>query len=483
MPPPTPPTNLRAALRRRSRIALYASLCLTLAATIFGVQGLNRASAPPTLRYRWAEEDLSRDPRLQLLSRYVQIDTAQPAANERAGAEFLAAELRSAGLEPVIEDLGERRANVWAILEGESPRAVVLHNHIDTDPLGDPATWEFGPLSGAIDGPAIWGRGTFDMKSVAVAQLEAIKAIARSGRRPQRSVIFLGTGSEEIGSEWGMRRILELHPELASRFDVLLTEGGVVETLETDRLKYWGTEVAQRRRVVVTYEGAAADLERLRQQLLQSPRKSGPFLTPEVREFLAAYAPTRDARYLRELLSAPDELLADPARMAQLPPLVRALFFHEVFPGHVDLETDPQRPRMRVVFLLLPRAEFRPVLDEILPESSSVGLSRSFEESEPPMAGSPTSDPTYRAIQRVLGVHHPGVTIGPWVLTRSFSDARFVRAQGIPAFGFSPFAIVTSDTLSVGAANEHIGTEAFLDGVEVYRELLADLVFQQTEGR
>ena len=132
---------------------------------------------------------------------------------------------------------------------------------------------------------------------------------------------------------------------------------------------------------------------------------------------------------------------------------------------------------------ILPRAAFRPVLHEILPEGSSVGLSRRIQESEPPMAGSPTSDPAYRTIQKVLGRHHPGVTIGPWVLTRSFSDARFLRAQGIPAFGFSPFAIVTSDTLSVGAANEHIGTEAFLDGVEVYREVLEDLVFSQPERR
>lgn len=478
MPPPTPPANLRAALRRRSRIALYASLCLTLAAVVSGVRGLDRASTPRYLRYRWAEQDLSRDPRLQLLSRYVQIDTAQPTPNERAGAEFLAAELRSVGLEPVIEDLGERRANLWAIVEGESPRAVVLHNHIDTDPLGDPTAWRFAPLSGAIDGPAIWGRGTFDMKSVTIAQLEAVKAIVRSGQRPRRSIIFLATGSEEIGSELGMRWILDHHPELSSRFDVLLTEGGVVETLESDRLKYWGTEIAQRRRVVVTYQGSVADLERLREHLVSGKRRSGPLLTPEVREFLALYAPTRDARYLRHLLSDPEALLADPQRMEQVPPMVRSLFFHEVFPGHVDLETDPQRPRMRLIFLLLPRAPFQPVLDELVPENVSAGLTRQIEESDPPVPGSPTSDPAYRAIQGVLQKRYPGLVVGPYLVTRSFSDARFLRARGIPAFGFSPFAIVTSDTLKVGASNEHIGTEAFLDGVDVYQEVLEDLVLR-----
>lgn len=478
MPPPIQSANLRAALRRRSRIALYASLGLTLAATIFGIQGLNRASAPPTLRYRWAEEDLSRDPRLQLLSRYVQIDTAQPAANERAGAEFLAAELRSVGLEPVIEDLGEGRANLWAIVEGQSPRAVVLHNHIDTDPLGAPEAWVHGPLSGAIVGPAIWGRGTFDMKSVTIAQLEAVKAIVKSGQRPRRSVIFLATGSEEIGSELGMRRILDHHADISSRFDVVLTEGGVVEALETDRLKYWGTEIAQRRRVVVTYEGSVADLERLREHLVSGRRRSGPLLTPEVREFLALYAPTRDARYLRELLRDPDALLADPKRLDELPPLVRSLFFHEVYTGRVDVASDPLHPRLRVVFLLLPGVSFAPVLDEILPDSVSGGVARRIEEVEPPVPGSPTSNLAYRAIQDVLRRRFPGVVAGPWVQTRSMSDARFVRARGIPAFGFSPFAIVTSDTLSVGASNEHIGIEAFLDGVDIYQEVLTDLVLR-----
>ena len=466
-------------MRRRSRVALYGSLVLTLAASFLGVRGLHRASAPPVMRYRWAEEDLAKDPRLQLFSRYVQVDTSQPHPNERAGAEFLAAELRSAGLEPVIEDLGDRRANLWAILEGESKRAVVLHNHIDTDPLGDPTAWEQGPLSGAIVGPAIWGRGTFDMKSVAIAQLEAIRSIARSGRRPSQSLIFLATGSEEVGSEQGMRWILERHPELASRFDVVLTEGGVVETLETDRLKYWGTETAQRRRVVVTYQGPAADLERVRRHLIETKRRSGPLLTPEVSEFLAPYAPSRDARYLRDLLIEPAALVADPARLEQLPPLVRSLFFHEAFAGPVDLTTDPATPRLRVVFLLLPRAEFRPILDEILPEGVSQGLRRTIEETDPPVAGSPTSDPAFQAIQRVIQRHHSEVTVGPWVQTRSLSDARFVRAHGIPAYGFSPFAIVTSDSLSVGATNEHIGTEAFLDGLDVYREVLEDLLFPQ----
>ena len=46
-------------------------------------------------------------PEVDLLRRYIRIDTSTDGGSELAGAEFLAAELRALGLEPTIERLGD----------------------------------------------------------------------------------------------------------------------------------------------------------------------------------------------------------------------------------------------------------------------------------------------------------------------------------------------------------------------------------------
>jgi acetylornithine deacetylase/succinyl-diaminopimelate desuccinylase-like protein len=466
------PSPFVRAARRRSRIALYASLALAGCISALAVRFLNRTAAPEQLSYLWAERDLTKEPSVELFRRYVRIDTSQPNADELAGAQFLADELRKAGLTPIVEDLGNRRANLWAILEGESAEAIVLHNHIDTDPLGDLAKWQHHPLSAHVDGPSIWGRGTFDMKSVAIAQLEAVRSLAASGRKPHRSVIFLATGSEEIGSEMGMRRILAQHPDLKARFWAVLTEGGVVETWDTERVKYWGTEIAQRRLVKVRYEGKADEIEAFRKTIRRPYRSQGPFVVPEVREFLSAYAPTRDSAVVRDILADPDRLLREPARLQKLSGIVRSLFFNEAFPEPVREATDG-RAYVVVRLLLLPGHETGPALEAMIPAAVTQHLTRTIEEELPgPVPSSPTNHPLFRAIDAVIGAAKPGAPIGPYIVTRSLSDARWLRAAGIPAYGFSPFHVVPSDTLHAGRPNEHFGIVTFLEGVEMYRVLL-----------
>src|SRR5690606_1363032 len=104
---------------------------------------------------------------------------------------------------PHLEVLGTGDANLWAVIEGEEPEAVVLHHHIDVSDVPDPESWNLPPFAAEIDGPWLYGRGTFDMKSVAIAQLMAFLDVAERaarGDRPRRSVIFLATAAEEVGS-------------------------------------------------------------------------------------------------------------------------------------------------------------------------------------------------------------------------------------------------------------------------------------------
>jgi acetylornithine deacetylase/succinyl-diaminopimelate desuccinylase-like protein len=73
--------------------------------------------------------------------------------------------------------------------------------------------------------------------------------------------------------------------------------------------------------------------------------------------------------------------------------------------------------------------------------------------------------------------HHPGAVAGPMFLAWTATDARFFRRAGIPAYGFSPFLIMNTDTLQVDAPNERMALPGFVDGVELYLDVVRRLAY------
>jgi acetylornithine deacetylase/succinyl-diaminopimelate desuccinylase-like protein len=471
---------LTGALERRrrgtARVALYGSLVLV---ALFA--WVLEATIDQPLRMRaseqWLLTDYPRLPVVKLLRDYVRIDTSPATGDEVAGARFLAARLAEAGIPSHLEQLGARHANLWAALPGDDPRALVLHNHIDVTSV-DPKQWFSPPFEGRIDLPWIYGRGVFDMKSVAVAQLEAMIALKKSGRRLRRSVLFLATGGEEYGSYLGTQWILREHPELVRRFWAVLTEGGTVEARTRADIKYWGTEFAQKHFVDIAVcapeRKPLDDLAALINRETRSP-KTGLMLTPEVREFLAHYAASRDSRTLKDLLSHPEKLLADPATFSKLPPYMQSLFRNEAVPIHIRQVEGGWE--LDVKLHLLPGVELASVRDQLLPPWMTHGLGVRWSELPAALHGSPIDHPVMQAANAEIERRYPDAVAGPMFLSWTATDARFFRRAGIPAYGFSPFLIMNTDTLQVDAANERMALPGFVDGVGLYLDVVSRLAY------
>ena len=471
-------------VRTSARLALWASVTITAAAAFL----LDRWAHPLPTGYeeaiesdqaRFAGVDFAAMPEVRMLREYVAIDSSQPDPDELAAAEFLAGHLRAMGLEPHVERLGEKNANVWALLEGRRPEALVLHGHLDVEPLFDPALWEHAPLGGEIEGPWIYGRGMYDMKSLTVAQLFALgdlAARARAGEPPERSVLFLATSSEEIGSDLGTRWILAEHPELRRRMWAVLTEGGVIEATGPTRIKYWGIEFAQKRFAALTLcARERARLDGIHAALLASsqgdPRHP---LAPDVDRFLDAYAPTRSAEFLRRRLSGGSALALDAPRFAQLTPFLKALYRDEVYPFRIAAAADGSS-ELKVLLHLLPGSELADVAPRLLPEELTWGVTRSAWEQPVTETASPLDHPLYRELESVTRELYPDVPVGPYFLPWSATDARYFRAAGIPAYGYSPFPVVVTDTMNIGRPEERMQLPAFVEGVRLYQQVVSHI--------
>ena len=456
-------------------MALYGSLVLVTGLTWAAASYLSRP-----LKARPAEQWLRRDylslPEVKLLQEYVRVDTSEATGDELAGARFLARQLEAAGIPTRIERVGPKKANLYAWLDGEDPRPLVLHNHIDVS-AADAKDWFVPPFEARIELPWIYGRGVFDMKSVAVAQMLAMIELKKSGVPLKRSVLFLATSSEEGGSRLGVRRLIQADPGRVRNFWAVLTEGGVVEARSRDDIKFWGTEFAQKRYADLIVCGDSREqLDGLRNMMREiGPTETDLHLTPEVRTVLETYAPTRDRDDLRVLLADPEKVLADIAAFRKLPDYVRSMFRNEAVPFRVR-EAPGGGYQMIIKFQLLPGADLETVRKKLVPDWMLFGLTVQLDEPPSASGGSPLDHPVFEEIQETLSDQYPGLPAGPYFLAWTATDARFFRTQGVPVYGFSPFLVMNTDTLAVDKANERFAIPGFVDGVELYVKLVRQLV-------
>src|SRR6202521_4688505 len=331
----SPSPALARRLQRASRVALYGSMVLVMAAGYGMVATLDRPAVFSGTE--WIEYDSLHDPTVRLLQRYVQIDTSEATGNEEAGDRFLAAQLAAAGIRSEIEVLDGRHANLFARLEGRDPHPLVLHNHIDVSNV-DPSEWIHPPFAADIELPWIWGRGVFDMKSIAIAQLLAMIDLAKSGRPLRRSVQFLATGDEEAGdSRLGVQWVIRHRPEMVHDFWAVLTEGGTVEARSRSDIKYWGIEIGQKHFARLTVCSDSRErLEDLRRFLLgRRYTATDLHLLPEIAAVLEGYAPSRDSSLIRGPLTHPRDLLSDIGAFRAMPAFVRSMLRNEAVPFHV----------------------------------------------------------------------------------------------------------------------------------------------------
>ena len=154
----------------------------------------------------------------------IRIDTTNRGggdARERPAAEYVAARLAEAGLEPVLLESAPGRANVVARVTGTGAGpgiaaregALLLHGHLDVVPA-DPAAWSVHPFSGEIRDGVLWGRGAVDMKNADAVLLAVVSQWARDRVRPRRDVVLAFTADEEDTAEFGARWLVERHAEL-----------------------------------------------------------------------------------------------------------------------------------------------------------------------------------------------------------------------------------------------------------------------------
>jgi acetylornithine deacetylase/succinyl-diaminopimelate desuccinylase-like protein len=416
------------------------------------------------------------------LQGYLRIDTTNPPGNEQRSADYLAAILQKEGIPARKIATPEGRTSLWARLSSprSGGRAVLLLHHMDVVAPGP--GWTVPPFSGAVRDGLLWGRGAIDDKSLGIAYLAAFVDLARRKPPRERDVIFLAVADEESGGFQGTGWLLAQHPELFQGVEAVLGEGGRSQ-VSGGRLLWWGVEVAQKRPLwleVTTAgrgghasglnpESANHQLVKALARLLDRPMRWR--VTAPARETLRAVAPLHN-QPLRRALGDIDKVITESGPKEFLLPGMANLFLDTiqvtVLDGGERINVIPAEARARLDIRLLPdtdAAAFLAGVRETLGKECGVRVL----VTAPPAAPSPAAGRMYAALQKALGTEAPVVP----TFVPGFTDARFFRERGIPAYGISPFALSGEDTRGIHSADERIPVAEIDRGAARMRRILA----------
>ncbi|MBO4163272.1 M20 family metallopeptidase [Micromonospora antibiotica] len=126
---------------------------------------------------------------------------------------------RCGAAEVVLDEVRPDRPNVYGRFPGRSDRLVVLDVHTDTvavEHMTDP------PFDGRIEHDAVWGRGALDTKATMGVVLALLAAMHRDGRRPDPTLLLVGSIGEEAGGLLGATRFAPWARQQGLRIDQLL---------------------------------------------------------------------------------------------------------------------------------------------------------------------------------------------------------------------------------------------------------------------
>ena len=428
---------------------------------------------------------------LQALVRIPTVGSRDPALVDTAAFDRLLAEL--ADRFPLLhERLELTRVGThgllfrWAGSGGGPP--VVLMAHLDVVPVE--GTWTHPPFGGVLAGGSVWGRGTLDDKGCVVAVCAAVEGLLADGHVPARDVWLSFGCDEEVSGASARLAVAELERRGVRPWFVL-DEGGAVAA------EAFPGVAAPVGVIGVTEKGLLSVVLRVegRGGHASTPARGGPAarlaraITRLDRSPMPARTPESTVELLRRLAPhAPRPLRTVLARAGRLGPvLTRALVAAGPEPAAMTrttfaVTTLSGSPALNVVAATATagvniRVMVGDTVDGVLAHvRKAIGDDQVrlevVERNEP----SPVSprDEAFALLEATIGEVFPDAVPAPYVMMAA-TDSRFFTRICDRVYRFAPFRMTKAQRESIHAADEHLGLDAFRDGIRWYRRLVESL--------
>jgi len=378
--------------------------------------------------------------------------------------------------------------------KGSDPalKPYLLMSHMDVVPVapGSESDWTHPPFAGDIADGYVWGRGTLDTKAGIIGQLEAAEALARSGFRPRRTILFAFGHDEETGGQ-GNTAIAALLAERKIALEFVDDEGGLITTGAVPGVAgpVAVLGVAEKGYLTLTLtahspgghsslplpvqETAIGRLAQAVERIAEAPFESR--IDGVSREFLLQLAPHAG---FGQRLAIANLWLLEPAVLKAMSasPASAAILHTTVAPtivtGGVKENVLPPSATLTINFRVHPRDTTETVLQHIRravddPQVDIVVLGIRREAS----AVSDMYGPQYALIRETLQKVRPGVIVVPNLLSAA-TDARHYESLTRNVFRMVPAEVSADELKGFHGTNERVSVASLVLIARYYRALI-----------
>ncbi|MGW1668543.1 M20/M25/M40 family metallo-hydrolase [Streptomyces sp. NPDC002324] len=424
---------------------------------------------------------------VRFTSDLIRIDTTNRGGGdcrERPAAEYTAALLAEAGLEPTLLERTEGRTNVVARIEGTDPSAdaLLVHGHLDVVPA-QAADWTVHPFSGEIRDGVVWGRGAVDMKNMDAMILAVARHWARTGVRPRRDVVIAFTADEEASAADGSGFLADAHPALFEGCTEGISESGAFTFHDGAGRQIYPIAAGERGTgwLKLTAHGRAGHgskvnrtnaVTRLAAAIARIGAHEWPLrLTPTVRAALTALAELYGVEAdlddpggvdrLLDKLGPAAALVEATVRNSANPTMLDAGYKVNVIPGEAVARVDGR-------YLPGGEDEFRQTLDRL----TGPDVEWEYEHREVALQA-PVDSVTYARMRAAVEEFAPEGHVVPYCMPGG-TDAKQFSRLGITGYGFSPLKLPEGFDYAAmfHGVDERVPVEALHFGVHVLDRFL-----------
>ncbi|KQX75525.1 M20/M25/M40 family metallo-hydrolase [Aeromicrobium sp. Root472D3] len=367
-------------------------------------------------------------------------------------------------------------------------KPVVMMAHLDV--VAVEGEWQHPAFGGDVVDGTIWGRGTLDDKGSLVGICAAVERLLAEGFVPAQDVWLSFGGNEEVSGTSAVLAVealrargvqpwfvideggaiaSEAFPGVAAPIGVIgVTEKGV--TSVELRVEGRGGHASTPAKL-----GPTARIARAITRLDNSPMPASvPAPTVELFRRMGAHAPLalrpimQNAGRAKPLLTRALVLAgAEPAAMT------RTTFAITTLSGAPALNVIAATAKAGVNIRIMVGDTVAGVLEHVRKAVDDDQVHIDVVEQNEPSPVSPM-DEAFELIEGTITEIFPDAVPSPYVMMAA-TDSRFFTAICPRVYRFAPFRMTKAQRESIHSFDEHLGVDAFLDGVRWYRRLIERL--------
>lgn len=422
---------------------------------------------------------------VSLAQQLIRFDTTNGESPERDCLLFMQDLLDTAGLETTLIYSDAQRPNLLARYPSSEKNSHIppflMYGHVDVVSVKD-QDWEKDPFGGIIEDGYLFGRGAVDMKGQHGMFLEALLRLAEEQTALPFDVYYLAVSDEEGPSDFGMKYLVEEHPELFSQFKYAIGEIGGF-SIEIEGKKLYPIQIAEKQmaeiKITARGEGGHSSMKHSRTAMermadaikILSTRRLPVRVTAPVRlmtEQMAREIGGVKGRVLNMLLHPrlTDRILGLLGSAGALfDPLLHNSINVTVVGGGDAINVIPSAVWCQCDYRIVPGCSLKEALQDIrdlIGEDFEIEVMR-FDK------GADEPDMTlYRSMAHAIKEADEEACPVPFVLA-AVTDARFLSRLGVQSYGFTPMKLPGDYDFTSMAhnANERVPVDALSFGADV----------------